>query len=63
MNSPVYKAYLAWGVGVCLFFGTSAIAGWKFPWPKPSSGSSFRATPYGGAGAGRSTGGSWGGGK
>jgi hypothetical protein len=56
MQSTLFKAFLVWGTGVCLFFGTSAIAGWKFPWPKSTGG-------YYGTSGGRSSYGTWGGGK
>ena len=55
MNSTLLKAFLVWGIGVCVLFSTAAGAGWKFPWPKSSGG-------YYGSG-GRSSYGSYGGGK
>jgi len=50
-KSTLVKFYLIVGVCVCLFFATSAIAGWKMP--------NFNS----GTGGGRSTGGFWGMGK
>lgn len=51
----LFGTYLATGFGICLGFGVSAYAGWRLPKFDFSSGSNSYI--------GRSTGGSWGGGK
>ena len=50
-KSTLVKLYLVVGIGVCLFFATGAIAGWKMP-----------SVGFG-PGGGRSSGGFWGMGK
>jgi len=62
MNTT-FKSYLVMGVLVCGWFALAAYKGWRFPDVGSSSGGSNSYFYGGGSSYGRSSGGSWGGGK